>query len=387
MALVTGEMLFSLIDEILTTIKEIRHLSGSKYDEYLYYKSLNWRRAIIYDYLANKNATTLFYNEELQNILKEWKEIEDSLLNGKNDDELRDKIAIISDKTFEYFTNFTNSILDEANTNPASSRWANNDTDQEEINDLKRQLAEAKVQLQNNNKDKDAINKDRAALSEEKENLTKTIEALKKDIEERKKALKQKEDNKEKELEERITGSFKIVNEKLSILKNEEDRMKTEYVAYNFILCALSVLVIVWLIILVISITGKDSIKCWYTEIAPWYAPTPFVAAFFWVLIVFKNKANRYLLRIREELFKINYCEGLLLSISKLSKSTEEGAARVSDVLDTMVKSYINQIETSFLFESKKTERDTPVDASDITKAAEVITDFADKIKDIAKSK
>lgn len=377
MAQVTSGMLSESIKKIEYRVKYvIQILRGLELD---YYRDLEQIIVVcnnLYKILGRvtPTITILFDDKDLYAIVKKW---DDNIIylikNNRNSDDLRPTIEQHGDYTYKLLLELQSSLLNMYINPSDSSRWSNNETDQEEINELKRQLAEAREKLKNSTEDNAGLKED--------------VKKLKEDIEEREKALKQKEDNKEKELEERITGSFKILNEKLSILRNEEDRMKTEYVAYNFILCTLSVLVIIWLIILVVSITGKDSVKCWYTEIAPWYAPTPFVAAFFWVLIVFKNKANRYLLRIREELFKINYCEGLLLSISKLSKSTEEGAARVSDVLDTMVKSYINQIETSFLFESKKTERDTPVDASDITKAAEVITDFADKIKDIAKSK
>ena len=54
-----------------------------------------------------------------------------------------------------------------------------------------------------------------------------------------------------------------------------------------------------------------------------------------------------------EELFRIRYLEGLLLSVNKLSKSSDISINRINKAIDSMVESYLHQTERNFLTEDK----------------------------------
>lgn len=255
------------------------------------------------------------------------------------------------------------------------SRWTNINDKKDQIVQIEKEIEETKKALEESQADKALLNEKIDALSEEKLRYEKIIKN------------KEDDDKNEKELEDRITKTFTDLTNRLDFLKKEETRNMVEYYVYNGILFLLMLGIALWLWILIKHTTDNNDATNWYLRFVPWYTPIPIFIAIFWVVIVFRNRANRYLLRIREELFKIKYSEGLLLAISRLSESTTAGAKRVTEVLDIMVKSYMNQIETSFLFESKKTERDTPVDASDISQITDTLSGLIEQVKGLTKSK
>lgn len=374
MAQVTSGMLAHLVGQIELYIKEVWRYSKGAVD---YSEIENTIVACIdvHKMLLCANPSRLFDNGELKAISKEWESIVSLIKQDGYNDPLHQRIAKNIDFTYQLLSELRKSLFNDNFTLSDSSRWASLDEYKEKLAELKIRIGEIKEELEISKENNAVLKEELVALTQKKENVEKKIEQKKEDV------------KKQEAYEDKITETFKELNGHIEILEKEEQRIQKEYNRCNWILVVLVVLVIVWFGYFLSHATGNVFIFNWYTQLAPWYTPIPFFAAFFWVIIVLRNRANRTLLTIRKDIFKIRYSEGLIKSISRLSDTFENGTKRVTDILDEMVKSYEHQIETSFIEESKKTERDTPVDASDITKAAEVITDFADKIKDIAKSK
>lgn len=191
--------------------------------------------------------------------------------------------------------------------------------------------------------------------------------------------IKEEDLAKEKEWDSRINDVFGDLNRSINTLNNEETRTQCEFWGCTIILSLLIIAIIVYLYVMVCKMsTIKEPSLLKYS---PWFTPLPFGVALFWVLIVLRNKANRYLLRIREEKFKITYIEGLVKAINKTSLSFDEGSKNITDILKSMVKSYSKQIEDSFIYESIKKERDTPIDASDIAKLYDKFSELLGKLK------
>ena len=207
------------------------------------------------------------------------------------------------------------------------------------------------------------------------------LDEIKLQIEELKEQNKIKEDDdaKEKEWDKRIRAVFDDLSKNLEILNNEEDRAQ---IVYRWATGVLFVLIGVFSYFMYLLVMKTSSIEDpTYIQYVPWFTPLPFAVALFWVDVVFRNRASRHLMRIREEKFKIQYIEGLVKAINKTSLSFEEGAKNITLILNQMVNSYSRQIENSFIYESKKIERDTPVDASDIEKLCNKLTELIGKIK------
>lgn len=380
---VTKEYIIKFAQDLSFAVQEIRQLLKRSNRTFLtsevrlkFYKTSRACNIII-SFLAGQGDLNFFYfDKRFGEVDTEWTNIKILLVEHGLDDE----VGTMINKTLDMTTSFLKNLYDNLvnigkNKRKELNRWANVEEEKNRVTELEERIKKANEELKNSKKNNTVQKENIEALNQEKAELQKII------------AQYDAEAHKQKAYEDKITETFQELNGHIDILEKEECRIQIEYYICNVILVVLVALVVLWFGYFLSHATGNVFIFNWYTQLAPWYTPIPFFAAFFWVIIVLRNRANRTLLTIRKDIFKIRYSEGLIKSISRLSDTFENGMKRVTDILDDMVKSYEHQIETSFVEESKKIERDTPVDASDISQITDTLSGLIEQVKGLTKSK
>lgn len=174
------------------------------------------------------------------------------------------------------------------------------------------------------------------------------IEQMQKEKEEVK-IEKQAETNWDK----RIEDAFNILKGCTISVEEEKKKANNEYSFYYHALMALVILVLLWMLFLYLALFSYHVYFTDWKSFLPYYLPIPILVALCWVFIVQKNRANKLSITMSEELFRIRYLEGLLLSVNKLSKSSDISINRINKAIDSMVESYLHQTERNFLTEDK----------------------------------
>lgn len=153
--------------------------------------------------------------------------------------------------------------------------------------------------------------------------------------------------------DKRIEDAFAILKGCATYVEEEKIKANSDYSFYHHALMALVVLVILWMLFLYQTLFSQHIYITSWRSFLPYYLPIPILVALCWVFIVQKNRASKLSITIGEELFRIRYLEGLLLSVNKLSKSSDISINRINKAIDSMVESYLHQTERLFLTEDK----------------------------------
>lgn len=162
----------------------------------------------------------------------------------------------------------------------------------------------------------------------------------------------EKEEQTESNWDKRIEAAFDQLKKCTQPVENEKKKADREYCFYCWSLVVVVIAVIFWLIALYKAIFADHECFDWETFM-PYYLPIPIFVAFLWILIVQKNRSNKLSIMMSEELFRIRYLEGLLLSVNKLSKNSDVAIIRINKAIDSMVESFMHQTERTFMSEEK----------------------------------
>lgn len=193
--------------------------------------------------------------------------------------------------------------------------------------------------------------------SEEKENPNSTtlseLKATYKELEEQfEQLMKEKkgsrnDDMLEKDWSQRIKESFDYLNSQTQHIKERRKSLEAEYHLFLYSLPLLFILLIIWYCKLHGHLIGIDEVKIdTFPHLLPFYIPIPMLAALFWICIVQKNRVNKLLMAIDEELFRINYLQGLLLATNKLAPTPQLAITRINKALDILTNSFLHQTES-----------------------------------------
>lgn len=214
----------------------------------------------------------------------------------------------------------------------------------------------------------DALETDKQRLIQELDNLsnqhgkehekTQTqISSLHSEIENKEKALLEARKQYEKaksqveaqnNVNNRITLSFMFLSKQSEIIMSEKKRLNVLYYAYMVIsvivlLCFFIIVGLLWY-----NMLQMEDIN--WLGYLKFYLPVPLCSGLLWFSVYQMNRAHRMLLNIVNQLHTIKYVEGLLLAVNNLSLDANEGIHKVQDVLDQIVKKYLNHLD--FLSES-----------------------------------
>lgn len=184
------------------------------------------------------------------------------------------------------------------------------------------------------------------AKNPQKDEYQSEINRLKDLIEDRNRKVKQieKEQQIKKDWSIKITETFDELKHLLSPIETEQNRLKSLY-HLNFILMIFLILFLVLIDALAINkIIGLENIPDFKTYITV-FLPVAVAGALLWGSIYQMNRAQRQLVIIAKNIHKINYIQGLLLSINNLSPDIQDGVRRINSALDKLIDNYLKEFD------------------------------------------
>lgn len=245
-----------------------------------------------------------------------------------------------------------------------------------EINDLKYELEQAKQQLENEKtKNKGRSSDEREAeltdlqnkLAATKGELRKAqerkteLENLKVELANQKKLVEQYKSElqkaKEKEnaienWEEKIKNAFNGLKGPISRLQAECDRLEFLYQLYAFI----SLLVIMFLLaiefVIYYKIHNSVSFLKW-EQYWPMVLPVPVAVGLLWGFITQMNRSQRQLVILANQIYEIEYIEGLLLALNTLSVDVGDSMVKINNAISRLIDNHINNMFIKKMDENK----------------------------------
>lgn len=157
---------------------------------------------------------------------------------------------------------------------------------------------------------------------------------------------KQQEDAKE-DWKNKINSTFEELKAYLKPIKIEQNRLNVLFWVYLVMsaLLVIAVVVIEWIAVCkFISVVGFPDFKQYITI----YLPLPVAGALLWGFIFQMNRAQRQLVVVAKSIHKVEYVQGLLLSINKLAPTIEDGRSRINIAIDKLISNHLGlkEIET-----------------------------------------
>jgi len=190
---------------------------------------------------------------------------------------------------------------------------------------------------QTEGKSQDEINQ----AKEEAEITRKELDVTKKELD-----LKKRQEDAKNNWKENIIITFIELENYLKPIKNEQNRLNTLFWVY----LAFSGLLVIAIIIIECIAVHKVSISPTFPDFKEYitiYLPLPITGAMLWAFIYQMNRAQRQLIVIAKSIHKVEYVQGLLLSINKLAPTVEDGITRINAALDKLINNHLNEKEVN----------------------------------------
>ena len=175
----------------------------------------------------------------------------------------------------------------------------------------------------------------------EAEEANRKLNELRKELE----AKKRQEDAKEN-WKQNIVETFNNLKTYLKPIKNEQRRLNVLFWVYLLMstLLVIAVIIIEWTAVGHIGLMKELPDFKTYILI---YLPLPVAGALLWGFIYQMNRAQRQLVVIAKSIHKVEYVQGLLLSINKLAPNVEDGITRINAALDKLINNHLNEKEVN----------------------------------------
>jgi len=288
-------------------------------------------RNFVFEYLSEiPNIFYLIYEDEdikdKQTIIQGIKKIKYRL----------DKALVKSFELFEYFENRQNVVNSESFYNEKILQLSQRE--KELLNALEETQGKSNVEIK------------RAKL--EVEATKNQILNLQKELE-----FKQKQEEAKEDWNNKITITFTDLKTYLNPIKDEHERLCFLYKVYMYMSAFLVVVVIFTVVLSLVKLCSIEGYppKMDYFKM---YIPLPIAGALLWGFIYQMNRAQRQLVAIAKSIHKVEYVQGLLLSINKLAPTVEDGIMRINAALDKLINNHLSEkgidTEEDLIKEEKK---------------------------------
>lgn len=220
----------------------------------------------------------------------------------------------------------------------------------------------------------------------ESQQTSEEIEELKKELEITKDQKEQYETEKEElkrrldaqdNINKKITKTFDDLKTHISSLEAEKVRLNGMFYVYA-VLCVGVLGLLVYFEFNYLSRWKSISTELNWIDYLPFYIPVPIVGGLLWVFIYQMNRAQRQLMHVANELYHVDYVEGLLQAINSVSPNVTSASEKISHVLDILIQKHISIPEGLF---EKSLETEISKDSINI----DTFLDLAKKVKDVIK--
>lgn len=148
---------------------------------------------------------------------------------------------------------------------------------------------------------------------------------------------------------ERLTSSFEELSKKSSGLCYEIRVARIEYFLCIGLMTVATIFIARWYCGFYEELTQQDSpinITSWISYL-PYALPVTVYIAVMWILIVQKNRASKISVSLSTRQANVQYLEGLLKLVNRLSSDSETAVKRINDIVGKMIDSYIRQLEST----------------------------------------
>lgn len=176
--------------------------------------------------------------------------------------------------------------------------------------------------------------------------------------------IKQKQEDAEESWKYNIVNTFEELKTYLQPIKVEQTRLNVMFWVY----LVLSTLLVIGVLIIEYVAVKKISLEVSYPDFKQYvtiYLPLPVAGALLWGFIYQMNRAQRQLVVVAKSIHKVEYIQGLLLSINKLAPSVENGIKRINTALDKLIDNHLieKSVETEEEIIREEKKDVVPVDS------------------------
>lgn len=280
------------------------------------------------DYLCHALSSGKFYPKTIQSAELMLNDIKQSIVrienlnNKENTDNIRQDILFIRHFVLSLFhrcAEENDSRLTDFN---SESFYTNQiqelQTKEKSLRDVLSTLRSENNEYKEKEKELEKVKGQIKQIQAEKDELTKKLDA-------------------QNNIQNKISDAFAELKKHISPLKQEEKRLNWMFGVY----ATLSVCVLFILGYFEFSYLSKWEGANNWIDYLPYYIPVPIVGGLLWAFIFQMNRAQRQLMQIANELYHIDYVEGLLLAINQVSVDVNSASEKISQVLDILIRNYI----------------------------------------------
>lgn len=287
---------------------------------------------------GNLNSSA-YYEKEVDKLTEIIKK------NSKIADSYNRVVGYIADKTKEinelkYELEQTNRQLEEEK---AKNKGKKLDELEAELTNLKNKLAATKGELSKAQERKAELE----YLKVELVNQKKLVEQYKSELQK----AKEKESAIEN-WEDKIRNAFSALKVPISRLETECNRLEYLYFIYAFISVLVILLLLAIEIVVYYKIHNSATFLRW-EQYWPMVLPVPLAVGLLWGFITQMNRAQKQLIILANQLYEIEYIEGLLLGLNTLSIDVKDSMVKINNAISRLIDNHINNMFTKKIDENK----------------------------------
>lgn len=287
---------------------------------------------------GNLNSSA-YYEKEVDKLTEIIKK------NSKVADSYNRVVGYIADKTKEinelkYELEQTNRQLEEEK---AKNKGKKLDELEAELTNLKNKLAATKGELSKAQERKTELE----YLKVELVNQKKLVEQYKSELQK----AKEKESAIEN-WEDKIRNAFSALKVPISRLETECNRLEYLYFIYAFISVLVILLLLAIEIVVYYKIHNSVTFLRW-EQYWPMVLPVPLAVGLLWGFITQMNRAQKQLIILANQLYEIEYIEGLLLGLNTLSIDVKDSMVKINNAISRLIDNHINNMFTKKIDENK----------------------------------
>ena len=344
--------LLSFISDLLDSPKYEALNNSNHVDRY----KMSNRFDCAYKRLEKLPEDIILSNEKLQpiRIRKSWASF-DASFDGTITEDVKKRYGILIKSTAS-FLKYLESLPELPNDARPSfnARSINVKEEQEKQIQLKKLYDRLKDFIENEQK---AANPDKEkieALQKQLEDLTHEM----KDVHEKVESV-DADRKAEENWAKRIEDAFKKLSAYTQPIEEEKTKATAEYWLFLITTWALVFSSGIIYYFFIKGIREYAIVLCSWLDYLPYAMMLPLYGLLIWLCVYQKNRAHKIAIELTTRLFNIHYLEGLLKLTNTLSPNPNEAIGKIEHAVDSMLHSYLKQIDRNHLSENELSRIET----------------------------
>ena len=152
---------------------------------------------------------------------------------------------------------------------------------------------------------------------------------------------------------DRIELAFKDLGNYTRSIEDEKDKATAEYWSFLIITWILAALFCRFYYLFIKGVQSHDILLNTWLDYLPYGMMIPLYGLLIWLCVYQKNRAHKISIELTTRLFNIHYLEGLLKLTNTLSANPDEAIGKIDHAVDSMLRSYLKQVDRNQLSETE----------------------------------